>query len=49
MSKNVLEILEMPRWKSRVLRVVAWLIGYRDENVYVMTLNVDLDKLRAEK
>ena len=38
-----LEILTMPRWKSKVLNTVAWLIGMRGENVYCITLNVDLD------
>ena len=46
---NLFKILEMPRWKANVLRTVAWIIGFRKEYPYVITLNVDLDKIRAEK
>lgn len=40
-----MEILDMPEWKSRVLRAVAWLLGYRGEHVYCITLNMDLETL----
>jgi hypothetical protein len=38
-----MNILNMPNWKSNVLRAVAWLLGFRGEHVYVITMNVDLN------
>lgn len=46
---NIFEILPMAMWKSRILRAVAWLLGYKGENVYCITLNVDLDKMVKDK
>jgi|LakMenEpi03Aug12_release.lakeMendotaPanAssembly.Ray.scaffolds.fasta_scaffold2355114_2 hypothetical protein len=43
---NLLKIQEMPRWKANVLRTVAWIIGFRKEYPYVITINMDLDKIR---
>ena len=49
MKDDLLTIVDMPTWKAKVLKAVAWILGYRDEHAYVITLNVDLDKLKAEK
>lgn len=49
MSDNFIEILEMPRWKSKVLRAVAWIIGMRGEYVYCVTMNMDLDDTDTAK
>lgn len=39
----------MPRWKSKVLRAVAWIIGMRGEYVYCVTMNMDLDDTDTAK
>lgn len=44
-----MEIVTMPDWKARILKSVAWILGYRNEHAYVITINIDLDKLKAEK
>ena len=44
-----LEILEMPNWKHDILRAVAWILGYRGENVYCVTMNIDLEAKRDEQ
>lgn len=49
MSENLIEILEMPRWKSKVLRTVAWVIGMRGEHVYCVTMNIDLNDTKTAK
>lgn len=49
MSDNFIEILEMPRWKSKVLRAVAWVIGMRGEHVYCVTMNMDLNDTDTAK
>lgn len=49
MTEPSFKILSMPTWKSKVLRAVAWILGYRGEYVYCITLNVDLDNMKAEK
>lgn len=38
------EIAEMPKWKSKILNAVAYILGYRKENAYVITLNFDWHK-----
>ena len=38
-----LEILDMPSWKSKILNAVAWILGYRGEHAYVITMNLDID------
>lgn len=43
MTTPVLQILNMPNWKSKVLRAVAWILGYRGEYVYCITMNYDLN------
>lgn len=40
-----LKILHMPAWKAKILNSVAWVLGMRGENVYCITLNVDLDDM----
>lgn len=47
-GNDYIEILEMPKWKSRVLNIVAWILGMRGENVYCITLNVNLDEIKEE-
>ena len=42
-------VLEMPNWKHRVLKSVAWILGYRGENVYCVTMNIDLEAKRDEQ
>lgn len=49
MNNELFNIVHMPTWKAKILKSVAWILGYRDEHAYVITLNVDLDKLKAEK
>ena len=49
MTKAAFEILSMPTWKAKILKAVAWILGYRDEHAYVITLNVDLNDIKAEK
>jgi hypothetical protein len=39
----------MPRWKSKVLRAVAWVIGMRGEHVYCVTMNMDLNDTDTAK
>ena len=43
-----LQILTMPNWKAKILNTVAWLLGIRGENVYCITLNIDLDKINRD-
>jgi hypothetical protein len=40
---KTMEILAMPRWKSKILNTVAWMLGMRGEYVYCITMNVDLN------
>lgn len=40
MSQSM-KILDMPKWKSRVLNAVAWLLGMRGEHVACITFNFD--------
>ena len=37
-----MQILPMPKWKSKILNAVAWILGFRGEYCYVVTMNVDL-------
>jgi hypothetical protein len=34
-------ILNMPKWKSKVLNAVAWMLGMRGEHVACITFNFD--------
>ena len=36
-----LEILELPKWKSKILNTVAWILGMRGEHVACVTFNFD--------
>lgn len=49
MTSGVLEVLEMPNWKHDILRAVAWILGYRGEHVYCVTMNIDLEAKRDEQ
>lgn len=49
MTKEAFQILEMKRWHSKVLRAVAWILGYRGEYVYCITLNLDLNSYKDAK
>lgn len=44
-----MEILPMPKWKSKILNAVAWLLGFRDEYAYVITMSVDLTDPKQAK
>lgn len=46
---SYMEILSMPHWKSRILRMVAWILGMRGEHVYCITMNVDLNDPKQAK
>lgn len=37
-----INFVDMPEWKSKVLNAVAWLLGFRGEYAYVITLNFDI-------
>ena len=39
MENEVFEVVEMPEWKSKILNAVAWILGLKGENVYVITLS----------
>lgn len=43
-----MQILDMPEWKSKILRTVAWMLGYRDEYAYVILLNINLKNMSEE-
>lgn len=45
----VMQILDMPEWKSKVLRAVAWMLGFRGEHVYCITINLDLNSINSVK
>lgn len=45
MKSNSLTILDMPKWKSKVLDAVAWLLGMRGEHVACITFNFDYTDL----
>lgn len=36
---EIFEIVSMAEWKSKILNAVAWILGIRDENVYVITIS----------
>lgn len=38
MENEVFEVLDMPEWKSKLLNAFAWILGFRGEEVYVITL-----------
>lgn len=40
-----MQVLHMPSWKSKILNSVAWILGYRGENTYVITMNINIDDL----
>lgn len=41
-----LEIVDMPDWKAKVLKIAAWILGYRGENAYVILIDKDLKQMR---
>jgi len=44
-----MQVLHMPSWKSKILNGVAWILGYRGENAYVITMNINIDDLEEAK
>lgn len=44
MSNEVFKVVEMPEWKSKILNFVAAILGYRGEDVYVITVFSDEDE-----
>ena len=40
-----MSFLDMPNWKSKILNAVAWILGYRGEHVYCITINMPPAKL----
>ena len=46
---NKLTILSMPMWKARILRAVAWTLGFKGEHVYCITMNVDLNNVEEAR
>ena len=48
MSKNNeysgINIVSMKNWQSKILDSVAWLIGIRDENAWIITISKDFKK-----
>ena len=40
-----MSILDMPAWKSKILNAVAWVLGYRGEHVYCITINMSPEEL----
>ena len=49
MYTKTMEILSMPKWKSKILNTVAWMLGMRGEYVYCITMNVDLTDPKQAK
>jgi len=45
-KNNTMEIIHMPEWKAKILNSVAWILGMRGENVYCITMNVNLNELK---
>lgn len=41
-----MRVLDMPEWKSKILRTVAWILGYRGEYVYCVTINMSPEELK---
>jgi len=39
----------MPMWKARILRAVAWTLGFKGEHVYCITMNVDLNNVEEAR
>jgi hypothetical protein len=46
---NIFEILPMSMRKARILRAVAWLLGFKGEHVYCITMNVNLNDYNDAK
>jgi hypothetical protein len=44
-----LTILPMPMWKARILRAVAWILGFKGEHVYCITMNINLNDREEAK
>ena len=42
-----LKIIRMAHWQSRILQAVAWIVGIRGEDVWVVTMSGD-DELYQE-
>jgi len=38
-EKEVFEVVEMKEWQSKILNAVAWIVGLRGEEVYVITIS----------
>lgn len=34
-----LNILDMPEWKAKLFKILAWLLGFKGEDVYVITIS----------
>lgn len=47
-TRMTAEVIDMPEWKSKVLRAVAWLLGYRGEYVYCIMLDANLKDLQDD-
>lgn len=44
------DIIEMPKWKHRILNSVAWILGFRGENVWVITVTKGFEEeLKKDK
>lgn len=43
MESEVFEIVEMPEWKHKILNAVAWILGLKNESVYLITIS-DIDE-----
>lgn len=49
---GLLNVIRMKSWQSRVLQAVAWLIGIRGEDIWVVTMSGDQEwyqKARASR
>ena len=38
---NFLKVIRMKSWQSRILQAVAWIVGIRGEDVWVVTMSGD--------
>jgi len=36
-------------WKARILRAVAWMLGFKGEHVYCITMNINLNDREEAK
>jgi hypothetical protein len=39
-----IEIVSMRKWQSKILNAVAWIIGIRGEDAWIITISKDLLK-----